>query len=98
MLGVVEATVMSDAERNGLCPPIMYWDTCAEYLSAFLANLDNQVSRATQPVVANWAKATRLNALAGIAQHRDDPRVIEAGERMKRYGVAAAGNLRKLLG
>jgi hypothetical protein len=76
----------------------MYWDTCAEYLSAFLANLDNQVSRATQPVVANWAKATRLNALAGIAQHRDDPRVIEAGERMKRYGVAAAGNLRKLLG
>lgn len=98
MLGVVEATVMSDAERNSLCPPIMYWDTCAEYLSAFLANLDNQVSRATQPVIANWAKATRLNALAGIAQHRDDPRVIEAGERMKRYGVAAAGNLRKLLG
>jgi hypothetical protein len=98
MLGVVEATVTNDAERNRLCPPIMHWDTCEEYLSAFLANLDNQVARATHPVVANWARATRLNGLAGIAHHRNDPRVIEAGERMKRYGTAAASNLRMLLG
>jgi hypothetical protein len=98
MLGVVEATVTGDAEKNRLCPPIPYWDTCADYLGAFLANLSNQVARAAQPAVANWAKATRLNALAGIAQHRTDPRVIEAGERMKRYGSAAASNLRTLLG
>jgi len=98
MLGVVEATVTSDAERNRLCPPIVYWDTCPDYLSAFLANLDNQAARAMHPVVANWAKTTRLNALAGIAQHRNDPRVIEAGEQMKRYGPAAAANLRTLLG
>jgi len=98
MLGVVEATVTSDAERNRLCPPIAYWDTCRDYLSAFLANLNNQAARAMHPAVADWAKTTRLNALAGIAQHRNDPRVIEAGELMKRYGPAAAGNLRTLLG
>ncbi|MGA2552705.1 MAG: NAD(P)-binding protein [Burkholderiaceae bacterium] len=98
MLGVVEATVASDAEKNRLCPPIMHWDTSADYLSAFLANLDNQVARATHPAIISWAKTTRLNALAGIGQHRNDPQVIEAGERMKRYGPPAAGNLRKLLG
>jgi hypothetical protein len=97
MLGVVEATLTSDAEKNRLFPPIMYWDTCTDYLSAFLATLYNQAARANHPAIANWAKATRLNPLAGIAQHRSDARVIEAGERIKQYGPAASSNLKMLL-
>jgi hypothetical protein len=41
VLGVVEATVESDAEKNRLCPPLAYWDANLDYLSAFLATLAN---------------------------------------------------------
>ena len=97
MLGVVEATVESDAEKNRLCPPIAYWDANMDYLSAFLATLANEPARAAHPAVASWAKATRLNPLNGIERYRDAPSVIDARERIKRFGAAAASNLVKLL-
>ena len=98
MLGVVEATVESDAEKNRLCPPLAYWDANVDYLSAFLATLANEQARAAHPALASWAKDTRLNPHGGIALHRDAPKVIEARERIKRFGAAAVSNLVKLLG
>jgi hypothetical protein len=97
MLGVVEAIVKSDEEKNRLCPPIAYWDTNADYLSAFLASLANERARAAYPALASWAKETRLNPRGGIARHRDAPSVIDARERIERFGAAAAINLVKLL-
>ncbi|MDR3453982.1 MAG: hypothetical protein P4L96_14530 [Rhodoferax sp.] len=97
MLGVVEATVQSDEEKNRLCPPIAYWDANTDYLSAFLASLANGRAQAAYPALANWAKDTRLNPLGGIAHYRDAPSVIDARERIKRAGAAAAGNLVQLL-
>ena len=98
MLGVVEATVGSDEEKNRLCPPINYWDADTDYLSAVLYGLKSERARATYPALASWAKATRLNPLSGLAQYADDPRVIDAAERIKRFGAGAANNLAKLLG
>ena len=97
MLGVIEATMESDAEKNRLCPPIAYWDANADYLSAFLATLANERARAVHPALASWAKDTRLNPLGGIAPFRDDPIVIDARDRIKLFGAAAVGNLVKLL-
>jgi hypothetical protein len=97
MLGVVDATVESDEEKNRLCPPLAYWETNVDYLSAFLAGLANEQARAAHPALASWAKKTRLNPLGGIALHRDAPSVMDARERIKRVGVAAANNLGKLL-
>jgi len=97
MLGVVEATVESDEEKNRLCPPIAYWDANTDYLSAFLATLANERARAAHPALASWAKDTRLNPLGGIGLYRDAPKVIDARERIKRFGAAAATNLVKLL-
>jgi hypothetical protein len=97
MLGVVEATLENDADKNRLCPPIPYWDTGKDYLRAFLAGLANERARAAYPALAAWAKDTRLNPLGGIGQHRDAPAVVEGRERIKRFGAAAAGNLVKLL-
>src|SRR6185295_8018464 len=31
MLGVIEATIESDEEKNLLCPPIAYWDRNEDY-------------------------------------------------------------------
>jgi hypothetical protein len=97
MLGVVEATVESDEEKNRLCPPLNHWDTSADYLSAFLAALANEQARAAYPALASWVKGTRLHPLSGIARHGDAPSVIDARERIKRFGGAAAANLARLL-
>jgi hypothetical protein len=96
MLGVIEATVESDEAKNRLCPPIAYWDANADYLSAFLAGLANERARAAHPTLASWAKDTRLNPLGAIGRYRDAAIVVEARERIKRFGAAAAGNLVKL--
>ncbi|MDK9558054.1 NAD(P)-binding protein [Marinobacter sp. M216] len=97
MLGVVEATLDSDDKKNRLCPPIAYWDVNTDYLSAFLSGLANERARAAYPDLANWAKNTRLNPLCGIKLYRDLPSVADAHERIKRSGMAAVGNLVKLV-
>ncbi|HYD56507.1 MAG TPA: NAD(P)-binding protein [Burkholderiales bacterium] len=97
MLGVAEATVDSDEEKNRLCRPLSYWDANEDYLSAFLAGLVGERARAAYPKLANWARTTRLNPLSGIDTHRDEPAVAEARERIRRFGAAAAGNMATLL-
>lgn len=97
MLGVVEATLESDEEKNRLCPPIAYWEANTDYLSAFLAGMANDRALAAYPALASWSKDTRLNPFCGIALHRDAPSVMDARERIKRFAVPAAGNLVKLL-
>jgi hypothetical protein len=98
MLGVVEATVEGDEEKNRLCPPIACWDKNEDYLIAYLATLRGDRARAQHPVLARWSKATRLNPVSDISAYRDDPCVIESRDRIKRSGAAAAMNLAKLLG
>lgn len=97
MLGVLEATVDSDEEKNRVCPPIAYWDATSDYLSAFLAALANDRARAAYPALASWAKATRLNPLSGIDMFGDDPSVMDSRDRINRFGAAAASNLVTLL-
>lgn len=97
MLGVVEATIDSDEEKNRLCPPIAYWDEDKDYLIAFLARLKGDRVRATHPVLANWMKTTRLNPASGLSSYVDDAKVIEAGERIKKFAPAAVANIEKLL-
>jgi hypothetical protein len=97
MLGVAEATLESDAEKNRLCRPIAYWDVNSDYLQAFLAGLANEQALAAYPALAGWARNTRLNPLGEIGRFRDDAGVAESRERIKRAGAAAAGNLATLL-
>jgi len=98
MLGVVEATIEGDEDKNRLCRPLAHWDKNPDYLSAFLATLVHSRTRASHTAVASWAKTTRLNPLSGIALCRDDPTVKVANELISRFGAAAAENLDKLLG
>lgn len=97
LLGVTEALVESDDEKNRLCPPIRYWDGNADYLSAYLAALASERARAAHPALAAWAKDTRLNPLGGLAAWREHPLVVETRERIRRCGPAAAANLVRLL-
>ncbi|WP_109475940.1 NAD(P)-binding protein [Paraburkholderia sp. C35] len=97
MLGMIEALVESDDEKNRLCPPIAYWDANSDYVSGFLATLVNERARMSCAALTAWAKETRLNPFGGIAHYRDVPDVIDARERIKRCGAAAADNLARLV-
>lgn len=97
LLGVAEAVVPSDEDKNRLFPPMAYWDANADYLGTFLAALANEQARATVPALAKWAKTTRLNPLGQIGQHREHPLVADAMERIKRFGPDAFKNGRQLL-
>lgn len=93
MLGVIEALVESDEEKNRLCPPVSYWDASTDYLSAFLATLVNERARSQYPAITSWARECRLNPMVGIGKLKDDPSVAESRERIKRFGAAAANKL-----
>ena len=49
------------------------------------------------PALAAWSKTSRLNPVGGIAAHREDRRVAEARERIKRFGAEAVASARRLL-
>jgi hypothetical protein len=97
ILGAAEALLDNDEAKNKLFPPISYWDSNKDYLSAFLANMAHVRARAAYPALANWAKASRLNPLGQIELHNDHPSVIKAKELIKRHGTQAASNLVSLL-
>lgn len=97
MLGVVEATVESDEEKNRLCTPIPYWNRTEDYASAFLATIAGDQSRYAHPALAKWAKTTRLNPASGLAAFRDDPSIAATRERVKRFAFPAAVNLQTIL-
>ena len=97
MLGVVEATLESDDQKNALCPPIAYWDANEDYLTAFLATMASTTAMAAHSRLASWHKTSRLNPTSGSAAHRNDPRATAAREKIKRSGLPAATNLQKLL-
>jgi hypothetical protein len=97
MLGVVEATIENDDDKNRLCPPIHYWDVDDDYLTAFLHTMSIERAAQTYPALVRWMKTTRLNPASGLAAHRDDPTVLDARARIKQHAPAAAANLQKLL-
>jgi hypothetical protein len=97
LLGVVEATIDDNAEKNRLCPPIRYWDEPRDYLSSYLALLAHERARKPHPAMEAWAKATRLNPMSRLGEHREHPLVARTWGEVKQYGAAAAANLVKLL-
>ena len=97
LMGVVEALIESDEEKNRLCRPIHYWDRNADYLSAFLMALAGERARAAYPAVDAWARQTRLNPLGAIGEHRQHPTVVQARERIRQFGPQVPGNVKRLL-
>ncbi len=97
LLGFLEATIESDAEKNRLCQPIAYWDVDTDYLTAFRATLVNQQAWAAHPAIASWARSTRLNPMTGVELLRDDPSVADSRERIRRFAAGAVSNLARLV-
>lgn len=97
-IAVVEASLETEEEKNQLCFPMPYWNVNRDFASAFLATMIGDRARIAHPKLGPWIKSTRLNPASGVAPHKSDPRVVEARERIKQFGIDAAVNLQKLLG
>jgi len=97
MLGVAEATISSDEEKNRLCRPISYWDQSADYLTAYMALLASEQARGAYPALADWARESRLNPLRSLSEYRDHPGVVKTRGLLKSLGPAAVQNVSRLL-
>ena len=97
LLGVTEAMIESDDEKNRLCRPIQYWDRSADYPAAYMARLVCERTRSAHPALATWARESRLNPLARLGEHSNHPTVVATRGLLERVGPAAVANMSKLL-
>ena len=95
-VGVVEAMLDNDDEKNALCRPIDIWDNDEDFVAASLATMTVERGAANYPDLARWKKTTRLNLTSGLPGCIDDPTVVDARTRMKRYAPTAFENLQTL--
>jgi hypothetical protein len=96
-LGVVEATVESDEDKNAMCSPIPYWDQNVDFLSSVLMTLGGERTRRRHPIIGEWMSTTRLNPFNATSSDHDDPVVIESRERIRKLAPHAVANLQRLV-
>jgi hypothetical protein len=78
VLGTVEALRDDDAEKNRLCPPVVFTGNTADMLRVAHSGMQGLMARGAEPDLAAWNEASRLNPGRGAADHLDDPRVPAA--------------------
>ena len=97
MLGVVEATIDNDEEKNKLCRPIRYWEQNADYLSSYMARVVGERARSGYPALAAWTRESRLNAMGRLGEYSNHPSVVATGGLLKTVATAAMENMARLL-
>ena len=77
-IGAVEALREDDAEKNLLCPPLVFTGHTSDVLAMAWTAMRGLMVRGADPDVSAWTERSRLNPGRGAADHLDDPRVPEA--------------------
>ena len=78
LIGFIEATRDSDADKNRLCPPSPPLGEAADWVRALYVTQRSQVTWQSDPDIAAWTERSRLNLARGIREHLDDPRMQSA--------------------
>jgi hypothetical protein len=95
-VGVVEATRDDDAQKNLLCPPLVFTGNAADMTKMAYQGMKGLLARGAEPDLGAWAEATRLNPARGAADHMEDPRIPAAFAVMGANIGAAMANLEKV--
>jgi hypothetical protein len=77
-VGAVEAMRDDDAERNRLCPVVVFSGNASDLLRIARAGMSGLGARAVEPDLAAWDASCRLNPARAATDHLDDPRVTES--------------------
>lgn len=93
MLGVVEAELHDDDQKNELCRPLHLWDRNVDFLISYAALMANARARGQHPAVSAWSRTSRLYPFAELERYADDPRLPEARGRSRAHAAGALSNL-----
>jgi hypothetical protein len=97
-IGAVEASREDTAEKNRLCPPLMFDEAASKMLQTAYTGLVGIIARGSEPDVGAWTEGCRLNPAAGAMSRLDDPGVASAVAVMSEHFGAAMQNLTARVG
>jgi hypothetical protein len=96
LIGFIEATRHSDADKNRLCPPSPPLGEAIDWVRALYVTQRSQVTWQSDPDIAPWMERSRLNLARGISEHLDDPRMLSSLGRYTAHLEPALANLERL--
>lgn len=97
-VGFIEATRHDDAEKNRLCPPVVFSGWSADLLHIARAGLTGTLARGAEPDFAAWSDGARLNPAGGAGSRRDEPQIADAFASLGANMAAAMQNSERILG
>lgn len=97
LIGVVEASDRSDAEKNRLCPPNQMTGEATDFARDLLITLRARTAWFAEPDLREWMSTTRLSPFRGAAEHMTDEARASA-TRMIVSTAPAIENLERIVG
>src|SRR5262249_35996790 len=99
LIGYLEASMTSDAEKNAFVTPIRLSDTVDEYIAALVPDMANRQACGRHPAVREWVSASRTDGFTKLMREvaPDDHEKQAVLERLRRAARAAAENMPRLL-
>jgi len=98
LIGFVEARRESDADKNRLCPPNPYPSSIEDWPRMTSRTWRTEARWLSEPDVAAWVAASRLNLIGALADHANKPSVQVAIKRYLTHVQAAVDRLSQLDG
>ena len=95
-IGFVEATALSEEEKNRLCPPVVFSGDVADLPELAYAAMLGQVARARHELVGPWNAASRLNPASVLREHIAEPGVADSLTSVTEHTRAALENLQAI--
>jgi hypothetical protein len=81
LIGLVEASGRSTAEKNRLCPPNVWFDTPFDWLRHLLTGMKTELEWRGAPDVTAWVESSRLNLTKGLDQSPDKAALMDLQSR-----------------
>jgi putative NAD(P)-binding protein len=95
-IGFVESTGLDDADKNALCPPVVFTGDVADLTGLAYAAMQGQVARVRHETVGAWTAASRLNPAQAAFEHVDEPEVADSLAFMVEHTRDALKNLERI--
>lgn len=81
LIGLVEASGRSTAEKNRLCVPNMWFDTPFDWIRHLLTGMRTELEWREAPDLLAWMESSRLNLMKGLDQSSDKAAVADLQRR-----------------
>ena len=98
LIGLVEASGRSTAEKNRLCPPNVWFDTPFDWIRHLLSGMRTELEWREAPDVLAWVESSRLNLMKGLDQSSDKAAVARPAEQIPDRTVPCPGRFRDVDG